>query len=120
MSKCQVDFDKVEPGGFIELVPGHVYMLKNRCGNGAQVLDFLKITDNVGEPGLFTQDVLKVLAARVAWQGQNHTSEFEVTRAKALEHLNEAIKLYAIFSDKRYLVGDPCVGHNESEFDHLK
>jgi hypothetical protein len=112
--KCD-QFSCLEAGSFLELVPGHVFLLKNRCGNGAQVLDFLQLEGDQADAGLFTQDVLQVLARRIEWQGENHTSDFEELRQKARRHVLAAISAYQEFTHARHSVGDPLTGHLPSE-----
>lgn len=113
--KCD-QFSCLESGSFLELVPGHVFLLKNRCGNGAQILDFLQLDGDKADAGLFTQDVLAVLARRIEWQGSEHPSQFEDIRQRARRHVLAAMAAYVEFTAARASVGDALVGHTSSEF----
>jgi hypothetical protein len=114
MKNCE-QYSCLDGGSYLELEAGHVFLIKNRGGYGGQVLDFLRIENGTVDAGLFTQDVLHVLARRIEWQGEHATSQFEDIRQEARDHILAAIKAYERFTLARKDVGDVLLGHTPEE-----
>ena len=108
------------------LIEGHAYELLNReqCGptlkqelvfqkrlTNAELLNLgLSEVEGVADnfqnvvlDGVFTQDVVKVLANRVYWQIENECNCFE--RKQILRHFIEVLNLYEIFQVRRQTEG---------------
>jgi len=113
---CSQDFANCAQGAFVTLKEGHVYLVKNRCGEGAQVIDFLRIENGQVDGGIFSQELLEVVADRMAWQAIHSTSAFEETRQRARRHVLAAVAAMAEFSKQRKDAGIDMIGHSEKEF----
>lgn len=100
------------------LNPGHSYSVPMRGDSGGHVqLDFINVQGGtVVMDGVFTQDILAVLADRIDWQGDNDTSRHEHLRQEARGHILAALACYRSFTLARASTGAQLVGHKPEEF----
>ena len=90
--------------------------MRGESGGQAR-LDFINVQGGtVVSDGVFTQDVLEVLADRIGWQGENDTSRHEHLRQEARGHILAALACYRAFTLARASTGAQLVGHKPEEF----